>query len=325
MSKAAKITLGIVVALVVVFCVGSLVLDRHILNQTYTRYTGPDTPLILDDVDIEDDYPMQDVQFELNGQTLRGHVYGADNTQGLVIVRHGIFSEHQDYLALITALVDRGWKVFAYDALGCGESDGDTVRGLAQSPLDVRAAVRFADESGMADGLPMMLLGHSWGGYGVAGALDFADVRDRVSACVTMSGFDTPTGIIMLWAESSFGPLALTQLPFIELWGHLDFGVDADRSGARAIRESGVPTLVIHFRLCRVRRRRVSHSSRNLRTGGTGITTTSIHPSPPRIWMNAASSLSRCKLNTGKTCPKRSWTSSWPRLTSAAPTRQTPS
>lgn len=245
MSRAVKIAIGVVV-LAAVFCVGSYALDRHLLGETYARFVPEGPSLMLTDEDVAADYPHEDVSFELDGATLRGCVYGAGNTRGLVIMRHGINSQHQDYLAIATALVDRGWKVFAYDAIGCGESDGDSVLGLPQSPLDVRAAVRFACDSGMADGMKVMLIGHSWGGYGVAGALDFPDVRDRVAACVAMSGFDTPTEIIMDWAESSMGPVAVTQRPFVELIGRLDFGADASRSAARAIRESGMPTMVIH-------------------------------------------------------------------------------
>ena len=160
-----------------------------------------------------------------------------------MVFRHGIFSQHQDYLALLTALVDRGWKVFAYDAIGCGESDGDSTIGFAQSPRDVHAAVQFARESGMADGLPIVLFGHSWGGYGVAAALAY---DDGVAGCVTMSGFDTPEGIIMESTEAEMGALAATQLPFIRLIEWQDFGDDAGRSAARAIDESGLPVLVIH-------------------------------------------------------------------------------
>ena len=245
MPKAAKVAVVIVVALAGAFCIGSYALDRHMLAQTYAR-TNEQLPLMLTDEDVASDYPMSDVEFPLDGQTVRGHVYGAGNARGLVVFRHGIFSHHQDYLALITALVDRGWKVFAYDALGCGESDGDTVGGFAQAPLDVRAAVKFADESGMADGLPIMLFGHSWGAYGVAGALDFPDVRERVSACVAMSGFDTPTKIIVESAGKIAGPFAVTQTPVIDFIGWQDFGSDAGRSAVRAIDGSGLPVLVIH-------------------------------------------------------------------------------
>lgn len=246
MPKAAKIIIVVVGALAVVFCVGSFILDRSLLNQTYARVVAKGPALTLTDKDIAQKYPYEDVSFTIGDKTLRGHVYGGQNTQGLIVFRHGIFSQHQDYLAIITAMVDKGWKVFAYDAIGCGESDGDSVIGFAQSPLDVRAAVRYAVEQDLAKGAPIVLFGHSWGAYGVAGALDFPDVREAVSACVAMSGFDSPMKIIMESATSQMGAIALTQQPFLQLIGMLDFGSDADRSASKAISECGLPVLVMH-------------------------------------------------------------------------------
>lgn len=243
MGKVAKIGGAVLAVLVVVFCVGSYTIDRQALDQTYARYVPQGPSVLLADADVAADHPFTDVSFELGGYTLCGHVYGADNTRGLVVFRHGIFSQHQDYLALITGLVDRGWKVFAYDAIGCGESDGDSTLGFSQSPIDVHAAVQFAKESGMAGELPILLFGHSWGGYGVAAALAY---DDGVAGCVTMSGFDLPEGIIMESTEQEMGALAYTQLPFIKLIEWQDFGENAGRSAARAIDESGLPVLVIH-------------------------------------------------------------------------------
>ena len=246
MPKAAKVAIGVVAAVVVVFSVGSYAIDRQMLGQTYARHTAQNPSFLLTNADVAANYPSEAVEFQLDGKTLRGRVYRAKDERGLIVFRHGIFSHSQDYLALVTALVDKGWSVFTYDAIGCGESDGDSVLGFAQSPLDVRAAVRFANETNMAHGLPLVLLGHSWGGYGVAGALDFEDVRNAVSACVTMSGFDTPNDIIFESAEKSAGPISITQHPFISLIGLLDFGADANRSASRAVSECGLPVLVIH-------------------------------------------------------------------------------
>ena len=244
MGRVARIGLAVVVALAMAFCVGSYALDRYLLGQTYARYAPEGPSLALTDSEIAAEYPFTDVSFTMDGYTLRGHVYGdAPDARGLVVLRHGIFSQHQDYLAYITALVDRKWKVFAYDAIGCGESDGDSTLGFAQSPLDVHAAVQFARESGMAGELPVLLFGHSWGGYGVAGALDF---DDGVAGCVTMSGFDTPTGITIASSAASMGPIAYTQAPVIDLINWLDFGADGNRSAAQAISKSDVPVLVVH-------------------------------------------------------------------------------
>ena len=243
MSKAKRI--GIVL-MVVAIALGALSfsLDRWMLGQTYERFPARATAVLPTYADYDSSrYPRTDVEFELDGYTLRGHVYGPDNTRGLIVFRHGIFSQHQDYLCFITAFVDKGWRVFAYDAIGCGESDGNSTLGMSQSPIDVAAAVAFARETGLADGMKVALVGHSWGGYGVAAAL--ARTKD-IAACVTMSGYDTPLGVIAYSAEDAMGPVAATQTPTFWLNMVLDFGIDANASAAGTIRDSGVPTLVIH-------------------------------------------------------------------------------
>ena len=243
MTKAKRV--GIVL-LVIVLALGaiSFAFDRWMLGQTYERFPGRTASILptYEDYDAAK-YPRTDVEFELNGYTLRGHVYGPQNTRGLIILRHGIFSQHQDYLCFITAFVDKGWRVFAYDAIGCGESDGDSTIGMSQSPIDVAAAVDFARESGIADGLKIALVGHSWGGYGVATALGRTE---DIAACVTMSGFDTPMKVINYSAVDAMGPIAVTQAPLLWLATTLDFGADADVSASQAIRDSGVPTLIVH-------------------------------------------------------------------------------
>lgn len=245
MSKPLRIAVIVVLVVVVLGGVGSFFADRAILDQTYARVPDNRVSLIASFDDYAADHDREAVEFELDGKTLRGYVYGPENTRGLIIFRHGIFSQHADYLPMIMAMVDKGWRVFAYDAIGCGISDGDDVKGMSQSPLDVAAAVDFARQSGIADGMKIALWGHSWGGYGVAAALG---LRPDVDACVTMSGFDTPMKILKSSSQGVLGPFAFTQAPTLWINTYLAFGSDADRSASEAIVGSGVPTFVLHGR-----------------------------------------------------------------------------
>lgn len=241
----------VVVAVVVVLAAlgaVSFFMDRAVLGETYARVpeSSPNLLATYDDFANarQSELKRKPVEFELDGKTLRGYVYGPDNTRGLIVFRHGITSQHKAYLALIAAMADKGWRVFAYDAIGCGESDGDDVIGLSQSPIDVAAAVHFARENGMADGMKIALWGHSWGGYGVAAALD--SCAGDVDACVTMSGFDAPLRVLEFGASGSMGPLAFTQVPTLWLNTVLTFGPDSNRSASQAILSSGIPTLILH-------------------------------------------------------------------------------
>ena len=241
-KKVAKRVVVAVVIVIVAFFVASFALDRHSLAQTFARV--PDSyPSLMPSEEFASDYKSTPVEFQMDGATLRGYVYEADDPKGFVVFRHGITSQHSDYLALICAMVDRGWTVFAYDAIGCGISDGDDVKGMAQSPLDVARAVEFVRENGLAGDLPLVLWGHSWGGYGVAAALD---IVPDVDACVTMSGYNDPVGVLMEATERSMGPVAVTQYPTMWLNNKLAFGADADRTALDGINKTAAPVLVIH-------------------------------------------------------------------------------
>ena len=232
----------VAVVLIVAFFVASFFIDKHELDETFAR-VAPDYPRLMPTEEFAAAYDSEPVEFQFQGATLRGYVYKANNPKGFIVFRHGITSEHADYLALICAMVDRGWTVFAYDAIGCGISDGDNVKGMAQSPLDVAAAVEYVRESGMAGDLPLVLWGHSWGGYGVAAAMD---IVPDVDACVTMSGYNSPVGVLMEFTERMMGPAAATQFPTMWLNNKLAFGADADRTALDGINKASTPVLVIH-------------------------------------------------------------------------------
>lgn len=243
MNKVAKRIVISAAALVIVFFAVSFAIDKALLGRTFER-VEPADPRLLPLYDAyAGNHPRESSDFQLDGSTLRGYVYKAENPKGLVVFRHGIFSQHADYLSLICALVDKGWSVYAYDAIGCGESDGDNVKGMAQSAVDVAAAVNHVRQSGIAGDLPIALWGHSWGGYGVAAALG---TTSNISACVTMSGFNAPVEVLLESTKRSMGPAAFTQQPTIWLNNKLVFGADADRSAEEGINSSGVPVLVIH-------------------------------------------------------------------------------
>ena len=237
-----RVAFGVAVAIVVAG-VAAFAFDRFMLSATYARVPDQEVSLLPTYDLYKDSHPRDDIEFSLDGSTLRGHVYGADNDRGLIVFRHGIFSKHEDYLPFITSMVDKGWRVLAYDAIGCGDSDGDSVIGMSQSPIDVVAAIDFAREEGLAEGMPIVLWGHSWGGYGVAAALA---QRPDVDACVTMSGFDTPIKVLTSSAMSAYGLIGAVQAPFLWLNTVIDFGDVANVSASEAVLASGVPTLVVH-------------------------------------------------------------------------------
>lgn len=192
--------------------------------------------------DVAQAYPRREVQFDSGENQLTGWVYG-ENGDALIIQAHGLGATAETYLPQTMWFVAQGYCVLTYDATGTGASEGKNTRGLSQSAVDLDAALDFAAQDAALCKLPVLLFGHSWGGYAAAAVLE--DHRE-VRAAVSLSGYDTPFKLMCEQAEGYCGPVCYLFAPFVLLHERVLFGAAADRSASESIRSSGVPVLVVH-------------------------------------------------------------------------------
>lgn len=64
----------------------------------------------------------------------------------------------------LTFSLRKGYDVFAYDATGNDESEGNSVKGVPQFLIDLDYAIQFVKQTPDFDGSPIVLFGHSLGG-----------------------------------------------------------------------------------------------------------------------------------------------------------------
>ena len=122
------------------------------------------------------------------GQLLRGAVYtcGRDETPvGLVVFAHGMGGGHLSYMTEIHTFAAAGFAVLAYDNTGTCASDGKKLVGFYQAVRDLRYALAFVRGRQDLSRLPVVLAGHSWGGYAVCQSLAYAG--EAVSGVVALS------------------------------------------------------------------------------------------------------------------------------------------
>ena len=192
--------------------------------------------------DVAQDYPRREVHFYSGENLLTGWVYG-ENGGALVIQAHGLGATAETYLPQTMWFVDRGYCVLTYDATGTGASEGKTTRGLSQSAVDLDAALDFAAQDAALAGLPVVLFGHSWGGYGAAAVLEG---HREVTAAVCLSAYETPLSLMCEQAENYCGPVCYLFAPFVLLHERVLFGSAANRSASASIGSGGTPVLVVH-------------------------------------------------------------------------------
>ncbi|MDR1143848.1 MAG: lysophospholipase [Spirochaetaceae bacterium] len=194
----------------------------------------------------QEDYPGDDrgmARFRSGKNTLQGYLYGTGNTKALVVISHGIGSGAADYMAETIWFVNHGYRVFTYDGTGSHASEGRGTTGMAQSKIDLDAALRYIEKTGGLKDLPVLLYGHSWGGYAAAAILA-AD--HPITASVSVAGYNTPGGIVYETAQKLTGPLAPLIYPAIRLNNFFRFGREANAAAVPAINASRTPILIIH-------------------------------------------------------------------------------
>ena len=100
--------------------------------------------------------------------TIRGYYYKNQNNQGekgFIVLVHGMFGSHLQYLCDISYLTQAGYEVLAFDQYGVGESDGDNQVSLSQGIYTLSLVLDEVKKRGDAKGRDLILYGHSWGAY----------------------------------------------------------------------------------------------------------------------------------------------------------------
>lgn len=241
MKKIILYLLGIIV----LFSVVSMVITKIVYDGQFPKYERHDETVSakLRYEDLEAKYPRQLVDFNSGDNLLKGYIYGSDNSQGLVVVAHGLGGGADSYLPQITYFVDQGWRVFAYDATGSFDSEGETTKGFPQALLDLDAALLYIESTESFKALPVVLFGHSWGGYAVANVLHF---DHEVAGVVSVSGAISAMSMIMEQGESMMGGFIYIQYPYLWLYQRILFGESASFDAAEAINKKDIPVLIIH-------------------------------------------------------------------------------
>ena len=195
------------------------------------------------------DYPSleerEEISFACGKETLMGYLYESPSPKGVVIVAHGVANLADANGAQVqNYYVNHNYDVFAIDMTGCGRSSGSGMKTLYESKYCVANAVKTVKKHNKTKDLPVFLIGHSWGGYGVVTATDEVE---GVSAVVAFSGFNTPSEMMYAFAETNTSKAVIVTKPAMEfgvscIWGQRSF-----YSAETSIKKhKDIPYVIIH-------------------------------------------------------------------------------
>ncbi len=217
----------------------------RIYNENFDRRFESYEPLLFRTEDFEG---LQRTKYEFpsdKGQMLTGYLYsaGEDQKKGLLVIAHGFGAGHNSYMDCADYFARHGYLVFAYDATGNDESEGSGVGGIPQGPIDLDHAISFLEESGQFPDLPIVLFGHSWGGYSVCSVLTF---HPEVRAVIECSGCNRSSDLFEAGGKEQAGSVIYTMMPFIRLHERIKYGRYASNTAMDGFAASGAAVMIVH-------------------------------------------------------------------------------
>jgi dipeptidyl aminopeptidase/acylaminoacyl peptidase len=243
--KRIKIIIAVIVVPILVTILALLLLSIYIYDANFNlRFTT--NPESLFAVEEFDGLNRERYTFASNkGQTLVGYRYFKEvDAKGVVVLAHGFGGGgHNVYMDVANYFTSNGYTVFAYDATGNDESEGDGVGGLPQGVIDLDYALRFVKESPAFEGLPILLFGHSWGAYSAGSVLN---LHPDISAVVMGAGFNRAIDMFEEEGRRQAGSGIDMVLPFIPLIELTKFGAYQSYTCVDGLASSNAGAMIIH-------------------------------------------------------------------------------
>ncbi len=244
-SKRKQVLIIVLCTVVALFLFGDWALTVMVYNESFGQRFESYEPCMMY---VDDFDGLQRTRYEFpsdKGQKLIGYLYRAGEEQrGMIVMAHGFGGGgHNSYMSCANYFARHGYLVFAYDATGNDESEGESVGGLPQGVIDLDYAIRFVEESGNFPDLPIALFGHSWGGYSVCSVLTY---HPEVKAVVACSGFNTPLDVLESQGKELVGAGIHLMLPFARLHERIKFGDYASNTAMDGFSKSDAAVMIVH-------------------------------------------------------------------------------
>jgi hypothetical protein len=192
--------------------------------------------------DFENTLPRKSIDFMSDENKLQGYIYGEENTKALAVVVHGFGGNSENYLPQINAFVENGYRVLSYDGTGVFESEGESRVNFYQASEDLRACIKYINADDSLNSLPLILYGHSQGGFAVCDVLNFKEA-ETVDYVISVAGLKEAGGIVESEAKNMIGGLYYAFKPFLMLLDKEDF--NSKHNSVTGINKSNAKVMLI--------------------------------------------------------------------------------
>ena len=240
-----KILLIAVLSIIILLTIGWWAFCVNIYNENFNVRGDSYEPLMLRTEDF-DGLKCTEYSFSSDHrQMLAGYLYSVgENQKGIVVLAHGFGGGgHNSYMDCADYFARNGYYVFAYDATGTDQSEGDGVGGVPQGVIDLDHAISFVEQNSDIPDLPIVLFGHSWGGYSVCAVLTY---HPEVNAVIECSGFDRSSDMFESGGKSQAGGVIYTMTPFIRIYERFKYGKYAANTAMDGFDAADAFVMIVH-------------------------------------------------------------------------------
>lgn len=195
------------------------VVSLMISRVFWVRGTDPENPCYVRFSDYKDCLERVPYRCGYYGKWIRGYIYSSKKEEikrdkGFIILAHGFFGTHVQYLVDIKLLCEQGYQVLAFDQYGVGISDGKNQVSLSNGIYALENVIVDVEKRQVNGDLPIYLYGHSWGSYSIGGALK---KHPEIQKAVLRSGPGSFMHLMSHLFKSFAKPVYYSVRPFFEL------------------------------------------------------------------------------------------------------------
>lgn len=197
-----------------------------------------------------EDYPFlsrSSYETRFEDAMIRGYIYqdsGLSSFKGFIILSHGLFGSHVQYLVDVAYLAKAGYRILCFDQYGVGLSDGDCQVSLYHGIPVLDTVIKDVEKRKLNKDLPLILYGHSWGAYCSLGVLSD---HPEIDKAVLRSGPISPVKAALHLVYLKNRPLYWFLRPALGLSMLLLFGRKSLTPSTRGIGKNSTTDILVVY------------------------------------------------------------------------------
>ena len=166
--------------------------------------------------------------------------------KALIVMTHGYNMSLENYLPLARIFRDAGFMVLMFDGTGVGVSEGSGIYGLPQHIIDMQSVLDSVKADPELGSLPLLLFGHSWGGYAACAVSCLADYPIR--GILTCAAFRKSLSSMIPTIRRRYPAVASFLIGSVEFLERRIFGPVASLTSSDGLKKPGCPARLYHSR-----------------------------------------------------------------------------